>query len=291
MSVIEAPQGQEQKQTAAVEADARRMWRWSTYVHVGVGADGVLAEELPDNGAGDEDYGRFHAFVRLPNPFQHREIREKALAAQARKARLMRDPESDAYAVIDAEMGELLAAAQAGERDAIVDEIVGRSWASDYMAAMSELREDENYEHVDHDRERLAELEAKPEDERPTDEYESLTRHLTAYAEALDAKVNETQAPQREALADRAPEDLIEVLRAQRIEVDAEEEYLHVYGAWEIVAGTFVPDASGNPRSYKRHFQSADDLASQPEEVIETLRVALDDLRVAQQRAVTGGNS
>lgn len=276
----------EKPKTAAIEADARRMWRWSTFVHVGVGADDVSAADVPDHGAGDTDPGRFHAFVRLPNPLQHREIREKAMAAQARKARQLRDPEADANAILEGEIAQL----SSGPKEPIIDAIVSRSWAQDYVAAMNELREDERFERIEHDRERAIELEGMEEDDRPADEYAELSRHLTAYTEALDKKVREQQDPQRSALERRSMKDLLGVYRENQIEAEAEEEYLHVYGAWEMVVGAFVPEGD-NPRTFKRHFDSVADLSAQPEEVIEALRSALDDLRIAQQQGVTGGNS
>jgi hypothetical protein len=46
----------------------------------------------------------FHAWIRLPNKFQHADIHAKALASKARRMRALRDPESDASVVMDAEI-------------------------------------------------------------------------------------------------------------------------------------------------------------------------------------------
>lgn len=285
----DAPVEPERPEPTVLKADVERMFRWSEYVHVGIGADGVPAEDVPDHGAGDTDPMRFHAWVRLPNPYQHREIREKALAAKARLTRRLKDPESDAYVILEAELDELR---EGGDTalPAIVDTLLQKDWAEDYLAAMSEVNEREEFERIDHDQERLNELDALPEDQRPADEYRELGEHVMAYSEAINKALEDARVPRREALSARPIADLIDLLRTQRIEQQGTEEYLHWFGSWEIIAGTYAvePDVTGRPT---RHlFKHADELAEADAEVVFALKAAFDKLRIAQQEAATGNS-
>jgi hypothetical protein len=63
----------------------------------------------------------FHAWVRLPNPYQRKDILEKARAARARRMRTLRDPDSDARAIIE---DDLAAIRESGAKDILIDEMI-----------------------------------------------------------------------------------------------------------------------------------------------------------------------
>src|SRR5262245_8571172 len=72
------------------------LFKFSAWVHIGVGAD--ECEHAQTGNCADP--GHFHAWCRLPNQFQHQDIRERALAAKARRIRQLRDPATDGYDVL-----------------------------------------------------------------------------------------------------------------------------------------------------------------------------------------------
>lgn len=280
-------------ETAVTHASPESMFRWSAYVHVGDGAPMCERREEGDKGlsivgVGCEDPNHFHAWVRLPNQFQHREITQKASAAQARKTRLYRDDDTDASVILDAEMDEL----RVGQiKEPVITALLQRDSTKDYMEAMMEARAEEEFEHVVHDQNRLAELEAMPEDERDADEYRTLVEHLDKFTAAVEAKRNEMRAVKHEAMSQLELEDLVLQLRQHRVEQEGTEEYLHVYGTWEIIAGTYTVERDPTLRKHsRRHFTEPAQLIEESPEVIDAVKDTMDDLRATQQRAVTEGN-
>lgn len=293
MSATVEEQAPEQDHNVA-RATAEQMFRWSRYVNVGEGAEGCEhREEIGENrvivGGGCEDPAHFHAWVRLPNQYQHREIAQKSQAAQARKTRLYNDDDSDSSVILDAEMDELR---NAGIKTPVIDSLLAKDSTKTYVEAMQEVREDEAYEHVAHDQERLRELEAMPEDERPAEEFTSLQEHLEKFSAAVDAKREAERDSQRQALEQLELEELVLQLRSHRVEQEGIEEYLHTFGTWEIIAGCFRVERDPSLRKHtKRHFSSVAELSDWPPEVIDSVKETLDSLRNAQQEAVTEGNS
>lgn len=287
-SVIEQPPTEapaEDPQAPPYSADTGKFSKWSEFIDIGPDA-----ESCPDHGADCNTPGHFHAWVRLPNPLQHRDIRERALAAQARKTRLLRDEESNAGVVMESELDEFRAKE---DKAPVVEALVGRDFARDYGRAVTEVqgREDSPYERVAYDQERLYVLEAKPEDERG-EEFEELQKHLTRYAEEVKVALEAERAPKREALTARDLDDLLVEYRAMRVEQDAMEEYLHVYGIWEVVCCAFHPKLGATTsRPEKRIWGDVEDLNAESGETIDALTTLLDELRAAQQKAVMGGNS
>jgi hypothetical protein len=79
----------------------------------------------------------FHAWCRLPNQLQHEDIRERALAAKARRIRQLRDPECDAYQILESDMSELL---RIGDEGLIVDELANKDWWKRQIDAMARSR-------------------------------------------------------------------------------------------------------------------------------------------------------
>jgi hypothetical protein len=260
-----------------------QLFRYSTWLHVGVGADGC---EDVDEQAGDvscADPLHFHAWCRLPNQFQHREIREKAMAARARRSRQLRDPTSDSAAILGDELEAILRAPDAAEQ--LIAELVGKDWWKDYMQAVRDLNEAEDergekpWVTIEHDRQRYVELQSLDEAERPTEEFAELEKHLTAYGEALEAAHNEIVEPKRQALAGRDVNDLADLVREQRIDGEAQEDFMHTYSTWEWLVGTLRCPGG------ERRFASLEAMQAAAPEVIAALEGTFDDL----ERTFDGG--
>lgn len=283
---VEAPE------QAQVETPVSAMYRWSTWLHVGPGADEC---EAVNEEAGVNDCSNplhHHLWCRLPNQYQHREIREIALAAKARRARQYRDPDSDASVILDAEL-EAIGAEGQGAKPAVIDELVAKDWWRDYMEAQADVREREDdeghqiYEHIARDMTRWTELSAMPEEDRPGDEWTDLEGHIMAYNEAVDAAREEAAKPRREALDSRDISELLDMLRKQRIDIEANAEFSHEYATLEWLTCTLTrPD--GDPA-----FPSREVLVKQDAQLIEALRTTYQDLEQTQRSDQGGapGNS
>jgi hypothetical protein len=255
------------------------LFRYTTYVHLGEGAD---ACEDACTGL-CEDAAHFHAFVRLPNQFQHADIRRRAQADKARRLRQLRDPESDAATVLDADMAELL---RVGDMVALVDELVNKEWWKDHLEAMREVEELELYEHITADRERLQQISELPADKQPADERDELTKHTQAYSDAVEAKRDELQAPRRQALESLAPEKLVELVREDRIEAEATAQFMETYSKWEWFSGTLRPPG----RPAQKLYDSIEALEDESPEIIDAIRAAFQDLERSFQRGPTGNS-
>lgn len=274
-------------------ANAQQMFRWSAYLHVGEGAEECSCREEVEGGAivgvGCENPAHFHAWVRLPNQYQHREIVQKSSAAQARKQRAYADDSTDSSVILDAEMDELRSA---GVKGSVVEALLSKDSTKNHLEAMGEVRQREEFEHLAHDQERLNELERMPQDERPTEEYDQLREHLEKFMAEVETARKVKRDEQQGALSQLELEDLVVQLRSHRVEQEAMEEYLHMFGTWEIIAGCFKVERDPSLRKHTvRHFTSVAELTEWPPEVIDGVKGTLDDLRVAQQEAVTEGNS
>lgn len=265
---------------ALTEGD--RLFKYSEFVHVGPGADvcdGMVNGEC-------EDPEHFHAWVRLPNPYQHREISDKARAAQARKRRQLRDSETDGNAILEAELGEL----RIGRTKVpIIEALIARDWAEDYLQATNDMAEIEEWSTIEHDQRRMQEIKAAPEDDRPNDEFIELGKHLEAYRKALDERVEVIRGPKRADFEAQEIDKLVDTLREQRIENIATEDFLHTFGAWEMVVGTYTTKSDPTTRKHRdRVFNHVDDLREESPEVIAALKDTFDSLRVSHQEAGTG---
>lgn len=235
------------KTAVAAESDHERLFRYSAWLHVGDGAHTCDERETGNC----EDPLHFHAWCRLPNPLQHREIRNHALAAKARRARQLRDPQTDAYEVLE---NELDAIARIGDsaKDDLVEELVRKEWWKDYSEAVADVNtevvddvgEDDEaeadetlvWEHIDVDKARLEELKAQAEKEpeiRDGDEYGELERRLIGYYEAIDKRLEELREPRRKTLGEKDISGLIDLARDLRIDVESNEEFTHTYSLWE----------------------------------------------------------
>jgi hypothetical protein len=255
--------------------DGTELFRYSAWVHAGRGA--AECEHAQDGAC--QDSRHFHAWVRLPNQFQHEDIRERALAAKARRIRQLRDPQTDAYVILEAELDEARR-----DRGAMIEELVAKDWWKRHLEALGDVNERDEYQHIDRDRERQAELAAMAPDERPADELAELERHLEAYDRAVTARRAELDQPVREAVEQLDDDQLIEQLRDERINVDGGQVFMADYSRWEWFAGTFATDSPAGPR----RFDAMEQLVDAAPEVIDAVRQTFNDLEGALRRGPQG---
>lgn len=262
------------------------LFKFSTWIHVGAGAENC--DDVDEEAGTCECTNRlhFHGWCRLPNQFQHREIRDKGLAAKARRGRQLRDPEADSYQILEDELDRL---ARRGDdaKDELIEELLGKEWWKDTLEAAQDLREvedgdDKPWEHIERDQVRLNELRELPEDKRPKDEFEELNRHTAAYEAALDEQIKERSKPRREALEALDINALIDKVRDDRIEQGSQDEFLHVYQTWEWLVGTLT-QVGGEPR-----FKSLDEMRSAAPEVLTELREVFQDLDRSNAQEIQG---
>lgn len=262
-------------QDGAVKTPAQ-LFRYSTWMHVGAGAE--TCDDV-DEAVGTVSCGNvlhFHAWCRLPNQFQHREIREKALAARARRVRQLRDVNSDSAAILADDLEAIMRGPD--PMGSLVEELVNEDWWRDYMEAVRDLHEFEDdrgelpWATIDHDRARLAELQSLDSAERPAEELAELEAHLLAYTDAVNAAHIAIVTPKRDALIARDIADLLEMVREQRIASEAQAEFMHIYSTWQWFAGTLIAPNRG------RRFESMDAMQAAAPEVITALSETFEDL-------------
>jgi hypothetical protein len=284
MATEEITEEQVEEKSAAVAGEVSRMWRWSLSVHIGEGAAECAAEHEDEPGkwvgepCGDESH--FHAWCRLPNGYQDRDIREKALAAKARRIRELNDQNSDAFVILDQ---EILTLASPENKEHMLDELVGSHWAEDQIEAVDEVEKDERFEHIEQDRQELQRLLAIDPDKRDAEAAERIEEHFDAYIEAIRSKVKELQEPRRAALEDLAIDALANQVRQGRIERAGDEAYNHSHATWTIFIGTRLVTNHNT-----RVFSQLDELMDQAPEVIDSLRDVFGELRLAAHEGAVG---
>jgi hypothetical protein len=282
---------------SAAESGQRELFKWSTYVHVGVGAEGCANGE---NGK-CKDPDHFHAWCRIGNQFQMRDITEKATAAKARRVRLLKDPESDARIILESDLDQLRDPALKG---VLIDEIVDRDFQEIYVEAVKEVDdqdanipelEDEDdpdappvkkWATIDQDREEYQRLSALPEDERG-EEFAEIEQRVADYSREIDEARERIMRQKREPLESREIDDLIDIVRRDRIDTQAAEAYLHAFNTWHWFACTYKPVEKGRPT--ERVFKDYNQMRFEADrEVIEALQTTFNDLesRLARSRAV-----
>jgi hypothetical protein len=266
---------------AEAETSVQKLLRYSDYCHVGPGADTCDEGEKGTC----EDPFHYHFYCRLPNQFQHGDIREAALAAKARRMRQLRDPEADSWAILQADMETLK---RENSTDALITEITGKNWFRHYMESVKDVQELDEFEHIEADQARLAEIEQMDDDLRPKDEYEELKRHIEAFNEAVDKKVEEATQPEKDALAGKTVDELIEIIREDRIEAEGNNSFMQVYSLKQMHVGTLKPVEHGTPK--ERAFSSVEELGEAPPEVVEALIVTFRDLETALREGDQGNS-
>lgn len=259
-----------------------KLFRYSTYVHVGEGA-----EECPDGENGRcKNPDHFHAWCRLPNQFQQEKIRRHALAAKARRERQYRDPDSDSHVILEHELESIRKASDAHKL--LVEEVLGREFLKHHRQAIQEVNEDERFAHIDEDLERFSALRAMDPDERPQEEFEELQRHLEAYNKAVEKARDEAQRPMREALEQKGVDDLIDMVRDDRIAAESQEAFMRTFSMWEWVYCTLKPRDPAKGRPTERIFGSIEELEAAAPEVTDAIDRAFESLEGA---LTEGGNS
>lgn len=276
MSTIEAEQTttdekpdepvQTDSSPAVAEQVREELFAWNAWVHVGEGSDScALAEAVsnPDYRAGTkiplcEDPGHFHAWLRLPNPLQRRDIVDKARAARARKARELRDPDSDTAVILEDDLEQIR---DTEEWDVLIDEIVEKNYQEDLIEATqavmdleddgAEADEDSGeipmlYGTIDQDIEELRRQEALPEDERDSG-FARLKEHVDAYRAAIEERIEIAQNRRREVLKESDHDQLLDMVRKDRREIICTEDYIHHYSVWLWYTCTYRPKAEGTP--------------------------------------------
>lgn len=244
----------------------------------------------------------FRAFVRLPNDFQHKDIREKGMAAKARRIRQLKMPETDAYEVLEAEL-DALAAAPEAHAD-MVAELVQRNYWRDRERARMEVEEDERFETIRQDQERFRDMQELDPDDRPEDEWQELVQHLGEHAQAVEQRLDEMQKPQREALEGQGIDDLVDQLRASRIDNESRRAFMDTYSFWQMFTGTFTvpedfdPHNPGvNPKNpgvsmpRQRYFKSEDEFRDADPMVVLRLSEAFQRLEGNIGAIASAGNS
>lgn len=269
--------------------DNVQMWQFSRFVHVG--PDAEACDEGEDGSCANPLH--FHAWIRLPNPFQQAHIREKALAAKARKARQLRDPDTDSSVILDEEMDRLRVIADETEegKRALVDDLMQAVLYRDQVTAVRELGEDEEWATVGEDMERFRHLASLPDDDRDADEYGELERHLGKYDEAVREKMEAIQKPERDGLMSLSAEELVKRVRDQRVDAESNEDYMRVYSMWEWYIGTLKPVDLTAERPSVRVFDHIDRLQEAAPEVIEALEAAFTAIELAAGTKGALGNS
>lgn len=271
----------------AETATPAAMHRYSGYVHLGAGAEDC--EHATDGACQERDH--FHAWCRLPNQFERSSLTEKANAAMARRLRLLRDPQSDPRVILD---GELEGIKARNDRDTLVEEIVGAEFLTDHLQALKEVGEgedgdDDKWETIDEDRERLRALEEMSAEERPEEEYIHLKDHLEEHTKLVNDRRDEIQEPRRQSVADKTIDELIDIVREQRIDASGQGERRQEYAKWEWYIGTFKPKSPDKPGfPSERVFASIDDFTHAPPEQIDAISELISRLDREASEALKG---
>lgn len=272
----------EPERTSAETRNSSQMFEFSRFVHVGPGAN-----ECPDGEDGScTNTAHFHAWVRLPNQFQVVSLKEKADAAAARKLRVLRDEESDSRAILDGELFEL---ERQNDHAGLVEAVVNADFLKDHMAAMNAVRTDEErgFATIEDDRERLRALEGVPAEERNEEEFEELQKHVGAYVDAVNAERDEIQAPLKSSLEAKSLDELLDLVRENRIQGIAREASEEAYAVWQWYVCTLKPKDPAKPGfPSERVYGSIDHLKAAAPEVILALREAFQDIEAAAGRSL-----
>lgn len=271
------------------ESAPRSLYRYSAWIHVGHGAEqcSEIDEAAGTNRCGDSAH--FHAWCRVPNPLQEEEIRERALAAKARRIRQVRSQGSDANEILEVELETLQAEPDA--KDRMAKEVAASDWAQDYMAAVGLVRDLDDdgegaeegvklFAHVDDDKTRYAMLSALPESERPEDEYLELQAHLADYEGRCTTHFEAIQNPKRESYLSMDDLALLELTRRKRVERIGHDEFMRAYAANEWLSCALTEKKSGQPC-----FRDMDHIKNADPEVLTALQVIFADLEMTAQAA------
>jgi hypothetical protein len=292
-----ADKAQDSQPQPAATQPRKRLFEWSQWVHVGQGAD--ECEHRTDGACKDEDH--FHAWVRLPNPYQRKDILEKARAARARRMRTLRDPDSDARAIIEDDLDAIRAS---DAKDILVDEMMNAQFQEilvdatrevmDYDATGVEAKDSEGgedgdepkkYALIGQDIEELNRLESLPEEERGED-YLTLKKRVDEYRADVRRVQEQISGQRRETLVSKSWDDLIEMVRQERMENSSAEAFLEANQLWQMFACTYKA-----PKVEQRVFRDFTSMKlNTPDEVLDTLVMTFNDLESRLSRGAAGNS-
>lgn len=228
---------------AAEHAGAAQMFAFSSFIHVGPGAAECEAIDRQTFDCSCSNPAHFHAWARLPNQFQRRDIVQKAEAAAALAEQVCRTEGTSAHAVMESEMRVL---SQAGSVTVIADELLQESWAQNYLTATQEVNQDERFEHIEAQREHYAALAVaendKPEDEQ-SDEYKVLGASIAAYVAEVRERYIAIEKPERDRLEALGLDQLVDALRDLRIRKLGKAAFWDTYYQWMWYVGTLKIEA------------------------------------------------
>jgi hypothetical protein len=238
----------------------------------------------------------FKAFCRLPNDYQHKDIREKAMAAKARRIRQLKSADSDAFEVLEADLDRIHDTE--GAVDNIAHELVMEQFPQDRQQAWLDVADEEEYANLQQDQERFRELEAMDEDKRPGDEWQELVDHLSGFSRKVDARLQEIQKPRLESLVNLGLDGLIERLREKRIQADAARVFMDTYSFWQMFTGTLAVPEGFDPEHIdfdtmprQKLFKKPEDLREADPYVVSHLQGVFDGLEGALTVMASEGNS
>jgi hypothetical protein len=271
------------------------LFKWSEYVHVGIGAEEC---ENRENGK-CRDPEHFHAWCRLANQFQMRDITEKANAARARRIMALKDPDSDARIIMEEELARIR---ESDMKDLLIDEIVDQDFnevmleavrtVDDIDAEIPELESEGSdepvklYATIDQDREEYRRLRDLPEDEQG-EEFEKLKARVEEHAKAVNDEKDRILKQKREPLEQMEWDQLIEIVRADRIKDAGEQAFLQAFNTWHWYVCTYKPVPQGRPG--ERVFSSYNAMRYEADSsVVAAIEATFADLesRLATSRAV-----
>lgn len=281
-AATEPPATQEVKPPVVAhgEESVERIFRWSQFIDIGEGAG--QCEHAKDGKCENPEH--FHAWLRIPNSFQKRDMSDKAAAAKARKVRACRDPESDQFAILENQLDEL----RRVDRAILIDELVSSHMQEDLQTAVRDCGRLPEFEHIEQDQEERRRQEALPESERDQDMYDQADKAVDAFGDALRKATAELADDRRAAYETATIDTLIDEVREDRIEAMGDEQSLHTWYSWQRYLGTMKP--AGYTKDQKlvipteRAFGSIAELLRAPEEVLERLKDAFTDMELAMAR-------
>jgi hypothetical protein len=226
--------------------------------------------------------------VCLPNPYQIRDIQEKARAARARKRRALRDPASDSHVVLEDDLDELART----QYEALTEAIAQRQVDDDLLAVIEEMSGLDEFEHQAQDAEEFQRLQTVPEEERDAEEYSRLEAQMLSYADKMTAITDKRKAGalQRLRALDRAK--VIDMERDFRVKNITDEVFLFTYYTWVIYTCAREPVKSGFPM--KRKFAEPAEQHRAAPETVAALREKIRQLENATTKEIRGdaaGNS
>jgi hypothetical protein len=256
------------------DAEATRptshLFQWSTFVNVGPGAE--KCEHARDGAC--EDAEHFHCWLCLPNVFQNRDIRDKALAAKARKRRaLMLDGSvagtepSDASLILEEQIDAWTLTDET--YGVLIERIAQRNVERGYSDIVEELNKTERYEHRGQDLEEWRRQSALAEEQR-TEEYARLEKDMEDYREEFEVLCLARHEREVTVLRHEPRDAVLEIERRFQIDGLSSESFTHIYYTWAYYTCARVPDAD-DPFPTKRVFATPEALKGSPPEVIEAL--------------------